>query len=51
MPTEVTSNLNGVIVIFNLSISVNTVTSSKPTEFTMNYIKTLSEICGAHFRK
>jgi len=51
MSVEVTSNINGVVVIFNLSLQVNTVTSLKPTDFTMNYLKTLVQMAGAHFNK
>lgn len=51
MAVEVSNKINGVAVMFNLSLSVNTVTSKKPTEFTMNYIKTLVEMSGAHFSK
>ena len=51
MAVEVKKDVNGVVVLFNLSLSVNTVTSKKPTEFTMNYIKTLVEMSGAHFSK
>jgi hypothetical protein len=43
--------INGVMVIFNISLSVGVITSSKPTEFTINYIKTLAEMAGNHLTK
>jgi hypothetical protein len=44
-------SLNGVFVGFEISVSVNTHTSAKPTEFTQNYMKTLTETAGKHFSR
>ena len=43
--------VNGVFVGFEISVSVNTRTSAKPTEFTQNYMKTLVQIVGDHLCK
>lgn len=48
---EIKSNINGVAILFNFSVSVNTIASSPPTEFTKNYLKTLSGMAGEHFSK
>ena len=44
-------NINGVFVGVEISISVNTRISAKPTEFTQNYMKTLTETAGKHFSR
>ena len=41
-------NIKGVAVLFQFSISINTVTSQKPTEFAMNYLKTLADMSGKY---
>jgi len=41
-------DINGVAVLFEFSISINTVTSQKPTEFAMNYLKTLGNMSAKH---
>ena len=38
--------IKGVAVIFQFSISINTITSQKPTPFAMNYLKTLGDLAG-----
>ena len=43
------ANIKGVGVIFNVSVSINTITSAKPTPFTINYFKTLTEMVSKHF--
>jgi len=42
-------NINGVGVLFEISISINTVTTQQPTEFAINYLKTLCDMTGKHF--
>ena len=42
-------SINGVGVLFEISISINTVTTQKPTEFASNYFKTLADMSGKHF--
>ena len=43
---ETKIDIQGVAVIFQFHISINTITTLKPTEFTMNYLKTLSDMSG-----
>ena len=38
--------INGVVVVFQFQVSINTITSQKPTEFAMNYLKTLGDMSG-----
>lgn len=38
--------IKGVAVLFQFSISINTITSQKPTPFAMNYLKTLGDMAG-----
>lgn len=38
--------IKGVAVLFQFSISINTITSQKPTAFAMNYLKTLGDLAG-----
>ena len=38
--------IKGVAVLFQFSISINTITSQKPTPFAMNYLKTLGDLAG-----
>jgi len=40
--------IKGVAVIFEFTVSINTVTSRKPTEFAMNYLKTLGDMAVKH---
>jgi len=42
-------SINGVGVLFKISISINTVTTQQPKEFTMNYLRTLCDMTGKHF--
>lgn len=41
--------VNGVVVVFQISLRVGTVISSPPTEFIKNYFKTLARMAGDHF--
>ena len=45
---SVKSKIGGVAVLFNFSVSINTITSQKPTEFAMNYLKTLGNMSAKH---
>ena len=38
--------IKGVAVLFQFSVSINTITSQKPTPFAMNYLKTLGDLAG-----
>ena len=46
---EQRANIKGMGVIFKVSISINTITSAKPTPFTINYFRTLTEMAGKRF--
>ena len=43
---ETKIDIQGVAMIFQFQISINTITTLKPTEFTMNYLKTLGDMSG-----
>ena len=45
---EKSIKINGVAVLFEFSISINTITSQKPTPFAMNYLKTLGDMSAKH---
>ena len=51
MKTTNEINVGGVLVVFQMSLEVGTITSSPPTEFTRNYLETLVKIAGEHFVK
>lgn len=42
-------NIDGVGIVFEISISINTSTTLKPTEFTNNYLRTLANMSSEHF--
>ena len=43
--------IKGVAVLFEFTVSINTVTSQKPTDFAKNYLKTLGEMAVKHLSK
>ena len=45
---SVKSKIGGVAVLFNFSVSINTVTSEQPTDFTKNYLETLANMATIH---
>ena len=40
--------IKGVAIVFQFSVSINTIMSSKPMEFAMNYLKTLADMSVKH---
>jgi len=44
-------SIGGVLVVFEMSLHVGTITSSKPTDFTKQYFETLAQVAGNHFVK
>ena len=51
MDLENEINIGGVLVVFQMSLHVGTITSSQPTEFTQDYLKILAGTAGEHFMK
>jgi len=43
--------IKGVAVLFQFSVSINTVTTKKPTEFAKNYLKTLADMAVKQISK
>lgn len=48
---ERTIEIKGVAVLFEFSVSINTVTTKKPTEFAKNYLKTLGDMAVKQLSK
>ena len=45
---SVKAKIDGVAVVFEFSVSVNTITTEKPTDFTKNYLTTLANMVVKH---